>query len=464
MQNCFFHACYLMDHCAICLDDGSIENPLVKPCSKCSLMTHKRCMLNIISTNLITKRMATHKSVNFLTNEAVITTDEGTFINYGGEKLLDTNAAFCTVPRSINYYKFLQRGGICSPMPNFHASAIFDTIFYHDFGKDTVVLIDKCLQCKRDIKAEKKSNRMFFFDRIVKSLKLDVELAFIMQTLTAWKVASKELIDMRGVVSHFIEMFATLAAVAPWLFLHRNLKDFKEVFEQDPMMLPFKYYDLYFLAYSPTSATLWYTFPFHLLILGSRNNSFTRLFRKIMLIVKMLSNKLLYSVFNLLYLNLAIETQHDRLILYVEHIDPLFEYKVLNKRLTFQDKWNIVQQRDIKLMFEEGAIRKSSSTVDYKQPINSLMVMIFGPLIGNNIYGKCKPLVKSIYKLFSSFGIVPVEVEMVIEYLGFQTVLFLKEVYEYFSLYYKLKSIEKFKPVQSKLRIPMISRGRAFKM
>lgn len=441
-------------HCAICFDDGTPKRPLIKPCNTCSIETHKECILNLISTHLISERneLADYLKPSYILDNGLLQQPEGIEIFDKTEDsiLYATSLDF----GKSHYLKYFTRGSIINRYPpKFSTHDTKDVIYMRGLTHKMIYVNDKCPQCKNNIKLispiktwmpsflYSKNNIFFPFQIFLTTLKTK---NFIIKNIIYEKPIYY--------IETFCSIISSVCGALPWAYLGRNILEFKPIPESRNIFEDFSIFDSLCLSSELSSVTqIWLLI--RLIMLGNeRNNSLPSYLKFLAFLIKQISDIIYIFTFNWIYLNWALEVKMDKLLSksIFDKTTP-YNYESL-KNITLIEKIYLLNCYDCKEFFI-GVWKDSDFTNEDDNFMNSsfdnsfkfIFLSFFGFSFGNKIIGKCKPIIKFIYRIFKNFNPLPVEIEMIIEYLGYQVILFGNTLFDFYSVYCEYMSIKSFK-------------------
>lgn len=446
-----------MSRCAICFDQGTSGRPLIKPCKTCNLETHLDCILNLASTHVIAKREALERRLvpapandPRLRGRRVVRTDGILYFDNIHMLLLQPSALDRT---ESHYLKYFKRGGIHTRPPAFSLHDITNTMLLEDLKYSTTQIIDVCPQCKQTLTftGQKKTYfpQMIFFNQAIRE-KFEYVMADIDMSLFFLKIDIPNLLTKIGI--DFICSMAYSYSMLPYIFLGRNIKEYQELFwnMQKPGHLLF-YFDLLCLSNIFPTFTLLIV-PRILILVIKRNRSFSSYMRFLIFTFKHIGNVIYSLTFNLFYLNWLLELDYNVIKMSFDIVFETYSSEYELKTMTLFEKIYLSLNVDYRPFFldawnpecrDDTVVPMGPDTLD--SPFDFTFLSLSGYIFGHKIIGKCKPLVRFIYWFFKKFRPVPIEVEFCFEYLGYQSMLAVKTIYEFFAACEEYRSYKSFK-------------------
>jgi hypothetical protein len=362
-----------------------------------------------------------------------------------------------TLCEETTYRKYITTDPVERLDPNYiDISKLENTSLLYTTENAEVSLTGQCPHCKKTIKYFAPTNELNIFGKIFS----DDQLKSFQTTIATMKFlinALKRLfidIDYVNVFKYVMIITTFSTSMIPWIWLGRNIPEYYKIFDIPPFLSPLECGDLIILASekpSYASAYSWYQLIY--LSIGLSNGSLPSLLRFCALAFRMVNDVLYSATFNLAYSYLAFE------------INPLVKYFLVDnsmnsesknkdhKNLTFLDilrssfessPKKLISNDDEDMSFNADHLALMNHLKFYT-PLKSLLLTIGGTYIGHNIIGKCKPVVKCLYRIFKNYSPKPTEIEMCFEYMGYQVVLLLWEIYDFFYCYFEVKSNKTFK-------------------
>lgn len=467
-----------MTRCMICYDEGTTENPLIHPCLQCALETHKECILDIISTSLLAQRinymcLGLHYEKLDFYDRFTLYLDKRRRVfsplSQVGEILSD----------DYNYRRLILRGGICnapSSYPNSRLNKI--TFLYLSEGaeskKSEVYVTDECVHCKRLLKFSAETNESQILEKILGPVyfkTLDTMVAKVKLFIGQTRLRYQSLY-LPPIFTSFMKETLRYVSIIPWLMLGRKIPEYRELMKNpDPFTILHISNNLMVLGSERISYSSLSTYITTIVNLILNRKSLPFWFGSSIILVRMISDFVFTITLGFKYTELMLDNRPLDCLRIMKDRPALREIPFQN--WSFKDKFVITHEFLYDFSFKPtdyieidesvNAYNADGYIVDYRNcevpfyhsskddeknvfslPFKSFALIIFGPIIGHAIIGKCKPLVGSIYKLLKRFNPKPVEVEMVLEYLGYQSVLLFNQVYQFVSFYYETKSIQTF--------------------
>lgn len=438
-----------MSHCVICFDDGTPENPLIKPCRTCNLEIHNDCVLNLVSTHIIAKRAA-YKSHLFPThtNPHVLASFDGTLLQDSYFRALIMNTPFDGT--ESHYFKYFKRGAIISKPPKVGLQSNLDTILMRDLVNPMVYIHDVCPQCHRVLSFVSPINSLVPFGSVFNCKILSAFESFttkIKAVYSITKMLTPHLLCEYG--EGLVCAVSVIFPLVPWIILGRNIQEYKiEFLGTDGISEVLGLSDLLSLSsYMLTSINLFSCI--RLVWLGSNAaNTLPSFLRFLALFVKHAGDLIYSATFNICYLNWAIETNPQTVVKYVNRGTNATVDADSIKQLSFKDKFLCCTLVDFRKVFIRTwdpsfgeDILGTTKIASFDAPFDSIFHTFLGIGVGHKIIGKYKPMVRFIYKAVRRYRPVPIEIELCFEYLGFQSVLLAKVLYEFLYVYSEHKSI-----------------------
>lgn len=441
-----------MSHCLVCFDYGTEKNPLIKPCNHCGIQTHLKCIENVISTHLISQRFTLENTLIIPRSAYAVKFTEA------GALILNSSLPICKIAISptnrnaTNYRRFFEIGGICSTPLRFDIKS--STVAYVDnYESNEKILQDSCPHCKNIIILKSKKNHLTG----IMNLNLN-SYSFLADLIETWNDVVKNIFwanNLTAALEGLVQTLCISASYAPWLYLFRNVMDF---FKSDNSVESlFDGFTFNFLA-TKTTLTLPFYLPCLFYALASCFENTVSFFKTFILFSRGVHNALYCSTLNLVYLNLALQMFPDetKTLLRsfgIENINSMdyssklsvsfkFDFKTL-----LQPLW--ISQDTSKFCGILPAIQPSVFTdseffrpsLSMYAPFECFLYLFGGWLFGHKILGKYKPFMKFLYKILSRFTPTPVEIDLFLEYFGYQFMSLVVEVYDVIFLYYQVTSV-----------------------
>lgn len=472
-----------MSRCIICFEDETPEKPLVYPCSHCAMQSHNECILNIMSTSLISQRVD-FINVTGLNSELNVYDRSILFLDRGRRVYSPLTQLGELLVKDHYYRRLFTRSGICHTPPTFSSQRLDEiTLLYINKGlrskKSEVYITDECPHCKRVIKYSANTNELTMFDKILTPDKITTFERFFNKArlwIGKLKLETRLLIPSKLLAS-FMNSVLKYVSIIPWLVLGRNIPEYWELSRRSNPFALFTISNSLMMVGSEKTSYLSPNAYISLIInFLTSTRSLPLFFASSIVLVRMVSDFVFTITFGFKYTELMI---NDR---------PLDCERIMTTRpdligipfkdWTFKDKFILAQMFLFNLSFKptdyidsndpfdpHGLIVDFNNTeypyeyvdvIDEKNgsslPLKAFAMITFGRLIGDKLISKCKPFVSFTYRIFKRFNPKPVEIEMIFEYLGYQSVLLLNQVYQFISFYYEIKSIRSFTSVPFKIK------------
>lgn len=422
-----------MDHCFICYDEGSDARPLVKPCPRCNLMAHNQCVLNLMSTHLLSQKFHFLRAVRHfpamignIHSDGLVVKDDG----FCGKLSITPMAPYPT-----NYSRFLARGGICSPPPAVDTTDGTHLMFFEDWERGKATVIDKCPQCKQPIQACTAITRNEGCFSVVRDWFATVKLYVL-----GFRDAMREYkLPFVGELLYGLSYsVCRMASYFPWIFIGRNVKEYHDLFLSFPLGNPIDTMEGWLLGVDSSLLTV---LPAYSILVASSivgDKTFASYFLLFVFRNRFLKDLLYALTFNWTYMNLIFD---DDSVVSIENYVPLYF-----RDMGFWAKVSYSIQHDFKPDYNNEWKRSAmnGSIPDLailEAPYKAFLGPVFGPWIGRALVRNWKSLVKFVYTSFRSFHPTPIEIEMVFEYIGYEIVLFLKECYDLADFYSRIRLV-----------------------
>ena len=446
-----------MSHCVICFDDGTPKHPLIKPCKTCNLEIHNDCVLNLVSTHIIAKRAA-YKSHLFPnhTNPNVVASFDGTLLQDSYFRALIMNTPFDGT--ESHYFKYFKRGAIISTPPKAALQSNLDTILLRDLDNPMVYIHDVCPQCHSVLSFVSPIKSLVPFRSICNRKILSACESFTTKVKAVYSVTrmlAPHLLCEYGEV--LICAVSVIFPLVPWIILGRNIQEYRvEFLNADGISEVIGISDLLALSsYVQTNINLFSCL--RLLWLGSNAvETVPSLVRFIALFVKYASDLVYAATFNICYLNWAIETSPQRVAKYINRSAKTHVVADSLGQLSLKDKFWCCTFVDFKKVFVTtwdpsfgSYVLNSTKIASLDAPFDSIFYTLLGIGVGHKLIGKCKPIVRFIYKAVRRYRPVPMEIELCLEYVGYQSVLLAKTLYEFLYVYSEYRSITSYRVLRT---------------
>lgn len=442
-----------MSHCVICFDEGTPDHPLVRPCSTCTLETHNDCILNLASTHIIAKRAAyRHNLIPKFKNPNVFASLDGTLLLDSNYRTLLLNTPFDET--ESHYIKYFRQGAISIRPPNIGLTNPLDVILMRDLEHPMIYITDICPQCKKTLSFTSPIN-LFLPPRSVFSHDTLCSFERITSKVRGLYYVGKLLAP--HLLCEYGESLMCIVSIAfpllPWIFLGRNISEYKDALMGANGALELVELSDMFSLVSYTSSTFNVVSWLRLAWLGMKaTKTFPSYVKFLAFIVKHTSDLLYALTFNMCYMNWLIDIDPQLVISYVNLNRSTPTSIETIKEMSFQEKLLYCSAIDFKTELIRtwdpnfgDYVLKATSFGSLDSPFESILYTFLGVSLGHKIIGKCKPLVKFIYRAFKKYKPVPIEMDMCFEYLGYQTVLLSKAVYEFFCVYSEYKSVKSYR-------------------
>lgn len=443
-----------MSHCVICLDEGTSENPLIRPCRTCNIETHQECILNLISTHLISERFILRNNLQYLlecNRGEIIQSENGILLNDNYYNLLLNCTAFDN--KKSFYLKYFRRGnGIINlNPPSFSIKNILDVIYIRDSQNPMIYLNDLCPQCKQDITFVSPIRNISFFKN---SLAINDLMIIIIKEMFKIKP-----INLIALGKHLLHLVTLSSSLFPWLYLDRNFMvqpdDYYDNIEELPQFDTI--IDPICLAVETTFSIINGISIYRLIYLTiKRNDSLLSYMKFLKLFIKHVHRGFYAFTFNLIYLKWTLNC-------YLRFEDNLFDDEAILKlrNMSYTEKIIILLSCDFKDTFyntwNSKILETDTITIlpltsldsSFDSPFDAIYLTLIGSNFGDKILSRFKPLTKLIYKFFKKFKPIPIEIEMIFEYLGYEVMLFVKTIYEFLTVYSKYRSFASYRVIKS---------------
>lgn len=443
-----------MSHCVICLERGTNEKPLIKPCRTCNIETHQECILNLISTHLISERFTLRYNLQYLLKDhkgTIIQSEDGILLTNDYNNLLLNCTAFDDNRKSF-YLKYFRRGnGIINlKPPSFSIKNILDVIYIRDLRNPMIYLNDLCPQCKRDIPFVSPIKNISVFNN---SLGIDNILIII-----AKRIFSIESIDFINLSKHLLRLVTLSSSLFPWLYLDRNFMIQSDNYYNIEDISQFNsLIDPICLAVETTFSVINGISIYRLIYLTiNRNKSLLSYMKFLKLLIKQIHRFCYAFTFNFIYLKWTIKSnvsfgynfdcdETNNIIQDMNYLETILLLLCYDFKNVFYDTWNS------KILENDNTTILPFMSLDssFDSPFNAICLTLIGSKFGDKILSKFKPLTKLIYRIFKKFKPLPIEIEMIFEYLGYEVMLFAKTIFEFLVVYSNYKSLASFRVIKS---------------
>lgn len=445
----------VMAYCCICFDEGSDGDPLIQPCSNCKIELHHKCVLNLISTHLISQRLAVNNQLMlYRPNQEVLLEEDETMLLTAELPRIQT---FFTPfdNKRTTYRKYINRGGICSLPPAFDVMKSNKTMLLHTFDDPQLVLCDQCPHCKGWIKMSSYTGELSVLKYVLRnttSRNIFERYMHVFKRINRNFRAQITKQDMISLTRFLTPVVCSVSSFIPWIYLFRNLKEYQDALDIPVLLFPIVFGDLFVISCKMVSFKSPASFIQLVYMLLTTEKSLPIIFRISALAIRFASDLLYCVTINLVYLNMAIKFFPSDL---KEIMGQCFGDKDVDVQgLSFRRKISLALNFDFKPLFrpefsivENEAIGFLSLYASSEAPFDCLLLILGGGWIGNKVISRCKPIVRSIYRLFNRYEPVPFDIELCLEYLGYQSVLFIRQIVDVIYQYNRYSTYDKYQIV-----------------
>lgn len=435
----------MMTHCIICFEEGTYKHPLIKPCKSCNIEAHNECILNLVSTHLLSKRniienrtiVKPFRDIFFFTLDGILVIERPWYIRV---QIKPFHIA------KSNYFKFFQQDITTSDPPGFSIADCEDVCILEDIIDPTIYVLDKCPQCKRHLEF---TSRKKSFNPLRLLFKSDIWAgSFEVIKYGLFGVISLMKLPRELLFKVLKELYCSMCVsfmALPWVFLGRDIEEYQNLFELDnPLKSLVVVYDIMLLS-SKKFVFFDPTVLIRLFFIDSARATIPGLVHYLAIFNKIFGGLIYSFTFNSIYFDWTLELYPDIISSYLgknamsDKLDDISKGDkfFLCSAIDFRDVF--INRLDAQLETNNWMFSKH---VTSDLPFDSIILTVCGINFGNKILGKCKPLIKLLYKFLKNYRPIPVEIELILEYFGYECMLLLKTFHDFYIAYLEYTSLK----------------------